>query len=41
MAQFIQGETLDTAIKCAIWAAGMVVQNSGCTVSGKPNFVSY
>nr|XP_024216062.1 adenosine kinase 2-like isoform X2 [Halyomorpha halys] len=41
MAQFVKGESLDIAVKCAIWAAGVVVQNSGCTVTGKPNFVPY
>lgn len=39
MAMLIKGEPLETAVKCAIWAAGQIVQNPGCTFSGKPQFV--
>lgn len=39
MAMLIKGEPLETAVRCAIWAAGQIVQQSGCTFSGKPQFV--
>lgn len=38
LAQFIQGESLETSIKCGIWAATQIIQRSGCTYEGKPDF---
>ncbi|XP_024884466.1 adenosine kinase 2 isoform X1 [Temnothorax curvispinosus] len=40
LAQLIQGKSIDTCIKCGIWAAAQIVQTSGCTYEGKPNFQS-
>ncbi|XP_012230643.1 uncharacterized protein Adk2 isoform X2 [Linepithema humile] len=40
LAQLIQGKSIDTCIKCGIWAATQIVQRSGCTYEGKPNFQS-
>ncbi|XP_043279110.1 adenosine kinase 2 isoform X2 [Venturia canescens] len=39
LAQYIQGKDYETCIKCGIWAASQIVQRSGCTYDGKPNFV--
>lgn len=38
LSQYIQGKDLDVAIKCGIWAASQIVQQSGCTFEGKPTF---
>ncbi|XP_046409299.1 adenosine kinase 2-like isoform X1 [Neodiprion fabricii] len=38
LAQFIQGRSLETSIKCGIWAASQIIQRSGCTYEGKPDF---
>lgn len=40
LAQFVQGKSIDTCIKCGIWAATEIVQMSGCTYEGKPSFQS-
>ncbi|XP_076680276.1 adenosine kinase 2 isoform X2 [Andrena cerasifolii] len=39
LAQLIQGKSIEVCIKCGIWAATQIVQRSGCTYEGKPNFV--
>lgn len=38
LAQLIQNESIDTCLKCAIWAATQIVQKSGCTYEGNPRF---
>ncbi|XP_011502977.1 PREDICTED: adenosine kinase 2 [Ceratosolen solmsi marchali] len=38
LAQYIQYHSLDTCIKCGIWAATQIIQRSGCTYEGKPDF---
>lgn len=38
LSQYIQGKDLDVAIRCGIWAASQIVQQSGCTFEGKPTF---
>ncbi|XP_076381432.1 uncharacterized protein LOC117226012 isoform X3 [Megalopta genalis] len=38
LAQLIQGKNIDICIKCGIWAATEIIQRSGCTYEGKPNF---
>lgn len=38
LAQLIQGRNIETCIKCGIWAAGQIIQMSGCTYEGKPDF---
>ncbi|XP_078034188.1 adenosine kinase 2 isoform X2 [Augochlora pura] len=38
LAQLIQGKDIDVCIKCGIWAATEIIQRSGCTYEGKPNF---
>lgn len=40
IAQLIQDKNIETCIKCGIWAATQIVQRSGCTYEGKPNFQS-
>lgn len=40
LAQLIQEKSVDTCIKCGIWAATQIVQKSGCTYEGKPSFQS-
>jgi len=40
LAQLVQGKSTDMCIKCGIWAATQIVQKSGCTYEGKPNFQS-
>lgn len=40
LAQLIQDKSIDTCIKCGIWAATQIVQRSGCTYDGKPSFQS-
>lgn len=40
LAQLIQDKSLDTCIKCGIWAATQILQKSGCTYEGKPSFQS-
>ncbi|KAL0105783.1 hypothetical protein PUN28_015890 [Cardiocondyla obscurior] len=40
LAQLVQGKSIDTCIKCGIWTAAQIVQRSGCTYEGKPNFQS-
>ncbi|KAF7279891.1 adenosine kinase-like [Rhynchophorus ferrugineus] len=38
LSQYIQGKELETCVKCGIWAARQIVQNSGCTFQGKAEF---
>lgn len=38
LAQYIQDQSLDVCIKCAIWAAAQIIQRSGCTFEGKASF---
>ncbi|CAL7941176.1 unnamed protein product [Xylocopa violacea] len=38
LAQLIQGRNIEVCIKCGIWAATQIVQRSGCTYEGKPDF---
>ncbi|XP_076757365.1 adenosine kinase 2 [Xylocopa sonorina] len=38
LAQLIQGRNIEICIKCGIWAATQIIQRSGCTYEGKPNF---
>ncbi|XP_043674934.1 adenosine kinase 2 [Vespula pensylvanica] len=38
LAQLIQGKDIEICIKCGIWAATQIVQTSGCTYDGKPDF---
>ncbi|KAL6262386.1 hypothetical protein P5V15_007475 [Pogonomyrmex californicus] len=38
LAQLIQGKSIDTCVKCGIWAATQIIQRSGCTYEGKPDF---
>ncbi|KAK2588986.1 hypothetical protein KPH14_001835 [Odynerus spinipes] len=38
LAQLIQGRDIETCVKCGIWAATQIVQTSGCTYEGKPDF---
>ncbi|XP_074097788.1 adenosine kinase 2 isoform X2 [Cotesia typhae] len=38
IAQYVQGASIETCIKCGIWAATVIIQRSGCTYEGKPDF---
>lgn len=38
LAQLVQGNSYDTCIKCGIWAARQIIQRSGCTFEGVPDF---
>jgi len=38
LAQYIQGKPFATCIKCGIWAATEVIQQSGCTFPKDKNF---
>lgn len=38
LAQLIKGEDYTNCIKCALWAASQIIQRSGCTFEGPPNF---
>lgn len=40
LAYYIQQATLDVCIRCGIWAASQIIQRSGCTFDGKPQFRS-
>lgn len=35
----MQGKSIEVCIKCGIWAATQIVQRSGCTYEGKPDFI--
>ncbi|XP_033308409.1 adenosine kinase 2 isoform X2 [Bombus vancouverensis nearcticus] len=39
LAQLVQGKSIEVCIKCGIWAATQIVQRSGCTYEGKPDFI--
>ncbi|KAG4074084.1 hypothetical protein HA402_014289 [Bradysia odoriphaga] len=38
LAQLIQKKPLDTCVRCGIWAARQIIQRSGCTFEGVPDF---
>lgn len=38
LAMYMQHEPLEVCVRCAIYAAGHVIQQSGCTYVGKPTF---
>lgn len=38
LAQFIQKKPIELCVKCGIWAARKIIQRSGCTFEGKPDF---
>ncbi|XP_043262408.1 adenosine kinase 2 [Colletes gigas] len=38
LAQLVQDKSINVCIKCGIWAATEIIQRSGCTYEGKPNF---
>lgn len=38
LAQFVQGRSIEVCVRCGIWAATQILQRSGCTYEGKPNF---
>ncbi|XP_055628467.1 uncharacterized protein LOC129769953 [Toxorhynchites rutilus septentrionalis] len=38
LAQLVQGNSYDSCIKCGIWAARQIIQRSGCTFDGVPDF---
>lgn len=40
LAQFIRKKPLETCVKCGIWAAKQIIQRSGCTFEGQPEFCS-
>lgn len=38
LSQLIQGKPVETCIHCGIWAASEIIQRSGCSFAGKPQF---
>lgn len=38
LAQFVQGKSFATCIRCGIWAATQIIARSGCTFEGKADF---
>ncbi|KAJ6648021.1 Adenosine kinase 2 [Pseudolycoriella hygida] len=38
LAQLVQKKSLETCVRCGIWAARQIIQRSGCTFEGAPNF---
>lgn len=38
LAQFIQGKSLETSIRCGNWAARQIIKESGCSFGGEPRF---
>ncbi|XP_053683652.1 uncharacterized protein LOC128733850 [Sabethes cyaneus] len=38
LAQLVQEESYETCIKCGIWTARQIIQRSGCTFEGVPDF---
>lgn len=38
LAQYVLDKSLDVCIECGIWAATQIIQRSGCTYDGKPDF---
>lgn len=38
LAQYIQKKSIDICIRCGIWAARQIIQRSGCTFEGIPDF---
>lgn len=41
LSQLIQQKPLDTCVKCGNWAAGQIIQRSGCTFDGVPNLPKF
>lgn len=39
LAQLVMKKSLSTCVKSGIWAARHIIQKSGCTFEGKPNFI--
>lgn len=39
LAQLVQKKPLETCVRCGIWAARQIIQRSGCTFEGVPDFV--
>lgn len=39
LAQLVQKKSLETCVKCGIWAARQIIQRSGCTFEGAPDFI--
>lgn len=39
LAQLVQKKSLETCVRCGIWAARQIIQRSGCTFEGGPDFV--
>lgn len=38
LAQYIQGKSLESSVKCGIWAAQQIIRRSGCSFDGEPDF---
>lgn len=38
LAQYVQQKSLDTCVRSGIWAARQIIQRSGCTFEGIPDF---
>lgn len=38
LAQLVQEKSLETCVRCGIWAARQIIQRSGCTFDGTPDF---
>lgn len=38
LAQLVQKKPLETCVRCGIWAARQIIQRSGCTFEGTPDF---
>lgn len=39
LSQLLLKQPIDICIKCGIWAATKIIQRSGCTFEGKPDFI--
>lgn len=38
LAQFVQDKSLETCVRCGIWAAREIIKRPGCTFDGEPRF---
>ena len=38
LAQFVQGKSFATSIRCGVWAAAQIIARSGCTFEGEAGF---
>lgn len=38
LAQYIQDKSLEASVKCGIWAAQQIIQRSGCSFEGEPDY---